>query len=927
MKLTSSLFGAYLKCPTKCFLWSRGETGIEDVYGHWSRTQDEFYRREAGRHMRMECPGNELLINPIGVESLKTSNWRWALDFNAETKQGSFSVQALRRDASRAEEIPAEIIPVHFVFRNKLTRHDEMLLTFDGLLMSEVLGCEVRHGEIVNGNQFKIRQVKTSARAREVRDLTEKMIVSLKMDSPPDLVLNRHCAECEFQLRCRQQAIQCDDLSLLSAITEKERTRLRGKGIFTVTQLSYTFRPRKARKRAKNPANPHYYALQALSIRENTIHIHGNPQIHTPEARVYLDVEGLADNAFYYLIGALVVVDGQETFHSLWANEKSEEARIFTQCVETISLLRDFQVFHFGNYENTALKRVKESLPDYAKVKMDTILKRSVNVLSAVHSHIYFPTYSNSLKDIGRFLGVSRTHQNASGLDAIVWRMNWNSSHSAEIKASLVQYNKDDCVTLKCVSEFIDTVVSADATTNPFRTIWTEEIPRQRSHWKTFSSRQSGLEDFNLVIKCAYFDYQREKVLVRTHRHFRSINRQHRKLRHTNVCPNQLVNLESHRCHQCNSKKLEQIKQLGRLLIDLKFSKYGMRKFVTRFLCWQYKCQKCGCEFSSRDQMPDLQAYGHGLVSWCIYLNVACGVNMSRVRKSLGDAFGIFTGGSQIDRFKQSAAEYYAPLYEEILIKVLQESALHVDETTVNLRGESGYVWVLTTMDKVYYFYRPSREGSFLKEMLAPFKGVLISDFYAAYDTLSCTQQKCIVHFVRDIDDDLLRNPLDTELKCIAQEFGTLLRMIIKTVDSYGLKSRHLRKHKLAVCRFLDLIGSRDYSSELANGYKKRFTKSGAKMFTFLDFDGVPWNNNNAEHAIKRFAKYRRDVDGRFTERTLKEYLVLASVFETCEFNNVNVLKFLISEERTLDGLNGQHIQNRASGDVRSRRFHRWNAL
>ena len=277
---------------------------------------------------------------------------------------------------------------------------------------------------------------------------------------------------------------------------------------------------------------------------------------------------------------------------------------------------------------------------------------------------------------------------------------------------------------------------------------------------------------------------------------------------------------------------------MGRLLIDLKFSKYGMRKFVTRFLCWQYKCQKCECEFSSRDQMPDLQAYGHGLVSWCIYLNVACGVNMSRVRKSLGDAFAIFTGGSQIDRFKQSAAEYYAPLYEEILIKVLQESALHVDETTVNLRGESGYVWVLTTMDKVYYFYRPSREGSFLKEMLAPFKGVLISDFYAAYDTLSCTQQKCIVHFVRDIDDDLLRNPLDTELKCIAQEFGTLLRMIIKTVDSYGLKSRHLRKHKWAVCRFLDLVGSRDYSSELANGYKKRFTKSGAKMFTFLDFDG-----------------------------------------------------------------------------------------
>jgi hypothetical protein len=74
-------------------------------------------------------------------------------------------------------------------------------------------------------------------------------------------------------------------------------------------------------------------------------------------------------------------------------------------------------------------------------------------------------------------------------------------------------------------------------------------------------------------------------------------------------------------------------------------------------------------------------------------------------------------------------------------------------------------------------------------------------------------------------------------------------------------------------------------------------------MFTFLEQDGVPWNNNNAEHAIKRFAKYRRMADGQFTERTLKEYLVLASVFETCEFNNVNVLKFLLSKETTLAGL------------------------
>ena len=74
-------------------------------------------------------------------------------------------------------------------------------------------------------------------------------------------------------------------------------------------------------------------------------------------------------------------------------------------------------------------------------------------------------------------------------------------------------------------------------------------------------------------------------------------------------------------------------------------------------------------------------------------------------------------------------------------------------------------------------------------------------------------------------------------------------------------------------------------------------------MFTFLDHNGVPWNNNNAEHAIRRFAKHRRHANGMFSENTLQEYLVMATILETCEFNNVNVLQFLLSKVNTLDGL------------------------
>ena len=286
------------------------------------------------------------------------------------------------------------------------------------------------------------------------------------------------------------------------------------------------------------------------------------------------------------------------------------------------------------------------------------------------------------------------------------------------------------------------------------------------------------------------------------------------------------------------------------------------------------------------------------------------------MEKSLEDVFGLAFNQSQFFRSKRYITALYQTLCDEILQSILESPVIHIDETTVRLRKQKGYVWVMTTMDKVYYFYKSSREGSFLQEMLAKFSGVLISDFYSGYESLKCKQQKCLVHFVRDIDDDILKNPLDVELKSIAQEFGLLLRTIIETVDTRGLKTRYLRKHKRSVVRFLDSVTSTDVLSPLANKYKKRFQKSGERMFTFLDHDGVPWNNNNAEHAIKRFAKYRRDADGRFTERTLQEYLVLATVLETCEFNNLNVLKFLLSKETTLEGL--LRMAGRKARDLKS---------
>jgi hypothetical protein len=48
--------------------------------------------------------------------------------------------------------------------------------------------------------------------------------------------------------------------------------------------------------------------------------------------------------------------------------------------------------------------------------------------------------------------------------------------------------------------------------------------------------------------------------------------------------------------------------------------------------------------------------------------------------------------------------------------------------------------------------YKPTREGEFLRELLRDYTGVLISDFYGAYDSLPCPQQKCLIHLMRDLN-------------------------------------------------------------------------------------------------------------------------------------------------------------------------------
>jgi predicted RecB family nuclease len=896
--ITSDLFEAYLKCATKCFLRSLGETGTGNSYANWVKAEQLSYSSEGIKYLVEGVAEDECVTGAIDSKQLRSPKWRLAIQTIARTQNLESSIHAVERIRSEEGGKSALLIPIRMVFTKKVHRHDALSLAFDALVLSEMLGREVATGKVIHGNNRATLKVNTIALAGEVRKLTEKIAVLISSYSPPELILNRHCPECEFQNQCRQKAIEKDDLSLLSGITQAARSSHRNKGIFTVTQLSYTFRSRRAPRRAKNPAAPHYFALRALAIRENSVYIHGSPHFSKAETQVYLDIEGLPDDESYYLIGALIVSGGEESFHSFWADHESQELDIFLQFIEVVCQLADWRLLHFGGYETAALRRIKARLPESFHAKIDAILERTTNVLSVIHPHIYFPVYSNGLKDIGRFLGFKRAHESATGLQTIVWRKDWNKTKAPEIKTQLLQYNQDDCRALKHVVESIGSLISSDVPT-PFgheqmSVINTADLRQAGSGSHKFRKIEFAVPDLDVVNRAAYFDYQRQKIFVRASPSLKRILTKATP-RRSHLKPNKVFQLEARKCVSCGGRKITQLRPVKRTVIDLKFFRGGAKKWVTEYLSWKYKCPKCGTLFAP-EGVPGGRAtkYGHGLATWCIYNSLVCGQNLLRVRRALRDIFDLDIPQPTIFRFKSSLRETLQPIYDRILAHLLKGSLLHIDETEVKLRGCKGYVWVFASMDAVYFEYRDSRKAQFLGPLLEEFKGVLISDFFTGYDSLNCPQQKCLIHLIRDMNEDLLSNSFDSEYKDVVQRFARLLQQIVETVDKYGLKRRHFRKHRNDAVRFLKSVEIARYSSPIATKYQERMGKYGSRLFTFLNYDGVPWNNNNAEHAIKGFARARRFSDGRFTEDSIREYLVMLSVAETCGYQNIDVLKFLL---------------------------------
>ena len=333
---------------------------------------------------------------------------------------------------------------------------------------------------------------------------------------------------------------------------------------------------------------------------------------------------------------------------------------------------------------------------------------------------------------------------------------------------------------------------------------------------RTFGKFLAQVPEFEKINSAAYWDYQQSKVYVRTSKHVRQRESKLARYR-TKMVIDRVVSVDDRPsyCQECASPKIWIADRYSHVTFDLKFTRRGAARSTCEFRYHTYKCGNCGVHTTP---FKANSKYGYNLRCYVIHLLIEMRLSHEKISEHVSAIFKLPMNRSIVADIKRDMARNYAETYQSILTHIRSGSLINADETKGVVYGGGHYVWILANLTSVYYMYSPTREASVLHGLLGEFSGVLVSDFYGGYNSVNCPQQKCLIHLMRDINEDLRKNPFNGELICIAAKFGTLLRDIVSTIDRYGLKRFHLAKHKKQASRFIEEVATLGCVSEPAVG-------------------------------------------------------------------------------------------------------------
>ncbi len=341
------------------------------------------------------------------------------------------------------------------------------------------------------------------------------------------------------------------------------------------------------------------------------------------------------------------------------------------------------------------------------------------------------------------------------------------------------------------------------------------------------------------------------------------------------------------RCHRKRTRTIEDILEDLRTVVT--------EHSVHRDYC---PCCKKHVEPVVPDAMPKA-AVGHRTVALTGWLHYGVGVSIEQVRELLGTQFQTHLSAGGLVAAWQRLAEVLEPWYVQIAELARASAHLHADETGWRMNGQTWWLWCFANRLVCYYLIDPSRGAPALEKFFAEaFDGVLITDFWPAYNAFATERQCCLVHLLRELEkvDEHNHSPQ-------WQAFAKMLRRLVR--DGIRLRKRPdfepetYASRIVRIDRRLRALATGESTDADARRLAKRLWKHCDELFTFLDYPDVPFENNLAERMIRPAVILRKISQSNRSEKGAAVQAVLMSVYRTLKLGGLDPLATITSALRT----------------------------
>jgi len=432
-----------------------------------------------------------------------------------------------------------------------------------------------------------------------------------------------------------------------------------------------------------------------------------------------------------------------------------------------------------------------------------------------------------------------------------------------------------------------------------------------------------------------------------------------------------------HKCPRCGESLAgcNPVSSWEHVIIDVQRprNKRGMLWKTTKHVMYRYRCPGCGKIVAKDLGMYKHLHYGIGLISFVLQLRSVGHNSWEDIMNVASYVFGkeyMPTVQACIEWVKD--LEPITKIVHDAFVEVIKKSPVtNSDETGMPMDTKNRWLWILATAHVILFLPSDSRGHETVQDIFEGYKGVVVADFWSAYNKLNVEQQKCLAHVIQDLkkiehvaseesakgraklakdasiadesaagdvatddEDETLEaaasspkkrgrkpkpvEPLSPEgraaIEANVEQNNKVFAQIEKLLAFFrqawgdgemGWKAPIEKRITIdeAVQRMFDLIEtlrSEGVANAAIERIVKRFEKFAPSMFTYLEHDGVPPDNNGAERPLRHFVAQRK-VSGNFVNREVMDvYAVLLSLAKTCQLNDVpfeNVLAPLLKDD------------------------------